>query len=143
MANERWIYGVCAVSVLALAYGALVVRGSLMRKRILRGRHGATVDDFVREFDGSGYSRPTLEMAYQDLAKLAQMPVRRADDLEKTLGFLPEDFEAMFEKRCDNLGLVDVWKSPHASMLPLKTAEDYVRFLSAVVSDREKPAQAK
>jgi hypothetical protein len=126
------------VSVLALAYGALVVRGVLARNRILRDRRGATLEDFVREFEKSGYSRTALEAAYQDLAKLAQMPIRRADDLEKTLGLLPEDFEAMFEKRCANLGIGDVWKSSHASMLPLKTAEDYVRFLSVVTEAQQK-----
>jgi hypothetical protein len=68
------------------------------------------------------------------------MPIRRADDLEKTLGFLPEVMSELVEKRCQNLGLGDVWKSPHASMFPLKTAEDYVRFLSAVTEAQQQSA---
>jgi hypothetical protein len=136
MANDRWIYGVCAVSVLVLAYGALIVRGTLTRRRILRDRRGVNVENFVEEFVGSEYSRAVLEMAYQDLGALAQMPVRRTDDLEMTLGLLPEDFEAMIENRCRNLGLNDVWKSPHASLFPLKTTEDYVRFLSVIRAEK-------
>lgn len=143
MANDRWIYGVWAVSIFALLYGALIVRGRFARRRTLRGRQGATIVDFVQEFDEAAYSKTVLEMAYQDLADLAQMPIRRADDLEKTLGLLQEDFTDKLEKRCKGLGVDDVWKSPHASLFPLKTAEDYVRFLSAVISEQEKSLQQK
>lgn len=134
--NNRWIYGVCAVGLLVLCYGLLMLRSALVRRRIVSARRNETVESFIREFEGTRWSKPILEMAYEDLAKLAQMPVRRTDDLEKTLGVLPEDFGDMLASRCRKLGLSDVEKSSHAALFPLKTAEDYVRFLSEVMAER-------
>lgn len=131
--------GLIAVGLLVLAYATLALRGILASKRIARSRRGDNVDTFAREFEGSGLNRSVLEMAYTDLVTVAKLPVRRNDDLEKALGLLPEEFELVIEERCQNLGVIDVWESPHASKFPLKTVEDYARFLAAVVAASERP----
>jgi hypothetical protein len=137
------IYALSAFGLLLVGYGFLMLKSNSQRARIKAERADTTVENFVREFDGSSYAHEALKTAYTDLTQLSGLPVRRADDLEKTLGLLPEDFERMFEKRCRQLGLADVWKSSHKALLPLKTAEDYVRFLSVVINEQAKTAERK
>lgn len=104
-------------------------------------RQGVNVESFIKEFEGTPYPRPAVEAAYADLSALSGLPIQRKDELEKTLGLLPEDFEAVLEKRCRSLGGNDVRKSPHVSRFPLKTAEDYVEFLSVVMEAQRKSVQ--
>lgn len=127
--------------ILGAGYGLLVLRAKSREAKMRVERDGVNVESFIREFEGSPYDRSVLETAYSDLAELSRLPVRKGDDLEKTLGFLPEDFERVLEKRCRALGVDDVQKSPHASLFPLKTAEDYVRFLSAVMDGQQSSAK--
>jgi hypothetical protein len=134
-------YGVLIIGLLAVGYGVLMFRSHQQRAQIKRSRVGDCLEKFVKEFDGLHLSRCALDMAHMDLVNLAKMPVRRSDDLEKTLGFVPEDFERMVEKRCRQLGVLDVWKSRYIAHFPLKTVEDYVRLLGAIMADKDMPPQ--
>ena len=129
---------IATLGVLAVGYWLLMQRTKARHSKMTAARQGVNVESFIKEFEGTPYGRPALEAAYADLTNLAHVPVRRSDDLEKTLGFLPEDFDDMLEKRCRSLGLVDVGKSPHAALFPLKTVEDYVRFLAAIMKEQGK-----
>jgi len=135
------IPAIVVLAVFGLGYGLLMLRARSRHRKACAERDGITVEGFIKEFRGTSYAHEAIETAYADLSALSRLPIRRSDDLEKTLGFLPEDFERMIENRCRALGLANVWKSSHASMFPLKTAEDYVRFLSLVMSEREQSAQ--
>jgi hypothetical protein len=55
------------------------------------------------------------------------------DDLEKDLGFWPEEFEDLVDARCEAQGIEDVFQSAYASLLPLWTVEDYVRFVDELI----------
>jgi hypothetical protein len=131
------------LAVVAIGYLLLMWRAKSRHTEMLTARGGANLDSFVKEFEGTSFSRSVLETAYNDLWRLCRLPIRRSDDLEKTLKLAHEDFDDMLEKRCRALGLADVWKSPQASLFPLKTAEDYVRFLSAVTGEQEKSVERK
>lgn len=113
-------------------YLVLVIRARRKRAELVQLRVDHGMGDFLKEFEDASYEEAILEMAYDDLSKAAQMHVRRKDDLEKTLGFLPEDFEDLIISRCQKLGVADCQKSPAATLFPLKTVEDYVRFLDLV-----------
>lgn len=128
------------LGALVIGYGAVILVSSVRRSRIKIARAGFSPESFAEEFEKDACSQGAIKMAYTDLTELSGIPVCRNDDLEKMLGLLPEDFELMFEERCRRLGLIDVWQSPHAALLPLKTAEDYVRFLSAVMDGQSKAA---
>lgn len=136
------IPAIVVLAVFVLGYGLLLLRARSRHTRACAERKGITVHAFVDEFRGTSYAQEAIEAAYSDLAALSGMPIRRADDLEETLGLLPEDFERMLEHRCRAWGLADVGKSSHASMFPLRTTEDYVRFLSQVINERKQTAQS-
>lgn len=132
-----------ALGVLAVGYWLLVLKTKSRHVEMATDRVGVNLQSFVKEFEGTPYCRSAIEAAYGDLFALCRLPIRRSDEIEKTLCVLREDFDYTFEKRCQGLGLTDVWKSPHASLFPLNTAEDYVRFLSAVMSEQGKSLQQK
>lgn len=134
---------IATLVVLAIGYWLLFVRAKSRHSKMLIARDGVTLDSFVQEFANTPYTRAALEAAYADLSKISLLPIRRADELEKTLGLLPEDFDDMLEKRCRSLGLVDLRQSQHTALFPLKTAEDYVRFLSAVMDEQAKTIDRK
>lgn len=83
------------------------------------------------------YSPVAVVAAYEDLFLLAAMPVLRGDDIEKTLGVLPEDFERVFVARCRSLGIVNPLEALGAEWFPVRTAEDYVRLLSFAMNERK------
>jgi hypothetical protein len=105
------------------------------RSMISDARRADTLEKFVMEFGNTSWNRPIIEMAHADLMSVSGIPPRRNDNLERALGLLPEDFERLVQKRCTQLGVSDIWKSPHKSLLPLHTVEDYVRFLSLIAGE--------
>ncbi len=124
--------GLLIVILGMLALGGVMLWSHMHRKRIRAQRDGHDLEMFVAEFGDTHVSRVVLQMVYEDLSTNAKLPVHRFDDLEKTHGFLPEVITDVIENRCRTLGVADVWKSSYASLLPLRTAEDYVRLLAAI-----------
>jgi hypothetical protein len=131
--GEAMLYALPAL--LIIGYGSVILWSHLRGRRIAAARKGVTLASFVGEFIGSDYSQHAIEAAYADLIELCGHPVLRVDKLEHTLGLVTEDLEGVLQRRCQRLGVADVWKSPYAKLFPLKTVDDYVRFLSEVMKD--------
>lgn len=131
---------IIGLAVVVVGYSLLMWRAKYRRTEILAARGDVSLESFIMEFEGQPFNRSVLETAYNDLWKLCRLPVKRGDELEKTLCLAHEDFDEMVEQRCRSLGVANVWKSSYASMFPLRTAEDYVRFLSAVTEAQQQSA---
>ncbi len=129
-----------ALALFAASYCILMLRSALHHRRARIARANVTLQGFFEEFAGTSYESKAIETAYNDIVNLYRSPVHRTDDLEKTLGILPEAFEDMLEERCHKIGMTlsEMLKSPYAHHLPVQTVEDYVRFLSEVMR-REHP----
>lgn len=132
------IWALVIPSVIGLLYGALVVRSNRRFGRLRQSRTGGS-QPFLREFSDAGIESSVLEMVYQDITSETKIPPRRADDLEATLGLIPEDFERVVEQRCRKLGHTDIWRPPYDAHFPLKTPEDYARFLMAIITSPKLP----
>ncbi len=124
----------------AIGISAVLGAGSLiwfyLRRRTAVSHANATLTSLTDEFADGDYDRQAIRTAYEDVTKLCGHGVFRKDDLERTLGILPEDFEDVFQRRCQSLGIGDVWSAPYAEMMPVRTVEDYVRFLTFVMRER-------
>jgi hypothetical protein len=130
-----WGYGL--VFVFAGLY-ALFVRSRLVHKRRLdasaiAARKDETLDSFIRRLDAKPYGRNAIEAAYADLTAAVGFSVVPHDDLEKDLGLWPEDFEDIVNARCEEQGVEDVFQTAYASLFPLWTVEDYVRFVDELM----------
>ena len=121
-----------ASTALALALG--LVWAVMRRRGLVAARANSTMETFNTEFERSGYSRRAIETAYADLRGLCGFPVGRRDILEK-LGVLPEDFENMLEKRCLSLNVGDLRTARYARLLPVRSADDYVRLLDEMMRE--------
>lgn len=126
-------YIIIGIVAVFLGFGSLHWRN--VRRKVALGRANVTLASFIDEFTGIDCNARAIRAAYGDVTKLCGHGVFRKDELERTLGIDPEDFQDVFDKRCKQLGVADVWKSPYAKLFPLKTVEDYVRFLSEVMKD--------
>lgn len=135
MLSERWLYVGIGLSLLALLCVVMAVRGTRHCRRMRKARKGDSIETFIREFEGAGFERAVLEMAYADLEKLARFPVRRRDDLEQVLGLIPEELEGVVTARSRMLGKLDPRKSRLVSMFPLKTVHDYVLLVAALTNE--------
>jgi len=126
-----------------ILYGIFDIRRVRAENHIRRERSNVTLDTFRLEFLDSTYDKRAIELAYLDLKPLARFPLRRADSFE-WLQIDFEDFQDSFESRWDEINLSDPEFSDYKKCLPIKSVEDYVRFLSEAykAKDAEK-AQAK
>ena len=122
---------------LCAAYGVLMVWSTLRLRRMMNARKNYTIEDFTSALREKNYDLKAVEAAYTDLEESRGFPPFPQDDLEQTLGFLPEDFEDMLEARAQQLGVLDVPNSSYASLFPLISVEDYVRFLSTVIEGEQ------
>ena len=115
----------------------LMLRSLYHQQRLRLSRKSWSFEDFESEYSQSdGMSKLAIQYAYDDLTKLVGYPVGRRDDLESTLGLLPEDFEDILEKRAQSLGIADVYNSYYAQLFPVKTVDDYVHFIDKILEER-------
>ena len=105
---------------------------SAKSRRIRSQRQSGTLESFRQEFLGSGLHEAAIDRAYSDLTDFCTYHVGRQDVLEG-LGFLPEDFEDLVERRCREYGNPDAVLQKLTQFLPIRTVNDYVRFLSALI----------
>ena len=120
--------------VAVAAYLLLMIRSALKHRKLKKSRKSKTLADFTAEFEDLEIANAkAIELVYEDLEKLVGLPVSIEDDLEQTLGLLPEDFEDSLEKRARSLGVGNVWESPYTQRFPLRTVGDYVLFLDEIL----------
>ena len=120
--------------IAVVAYLLLMIRSGLKLQRLKKSRKSRTLADFTAEFEDMEIVNPkAIEMVYEDLEKLVGYPVSIEDDLEQTLGLLPEDFEASLERRARSLGVKNIWESSYTQRFPLRTTLDYVLFLDEIL----------
>ena len=137
-----WWYAL-PISLFA-AYGLLIVWSSSQAARTRDARKNYTLEAFKRALSDKNYDPKAVEGAYKDLVQSRGHPAFPQDELERTLGFLPEDFEDMLDARAQQLGVLDVLNSSYASLFPINSVEDYVRFLSAVIQgEQERPRKGE
>ena len=120
--------------VAVAAYLLLMIRSELKHRKRKKSRISKTLADFTAEFEDLEIANAkAIELVYGDLEKLVGYPVSIEDDLEQTLGLLPEDFEDSLEKRARTLGVENIWESPYTQRFPLRTVGDYVLFLDEIL----------
>ena len=127
--------GILIITIIIGAYGLLMLRGHLYWKRMRAGRSDINFEAFKRAFENSEYEPAAVESAWHDLTESRCVAILPKDDLEKTLGFLWEDFDTMLEQRCKKWGIAmgKELEQRFAPLLPVRTVEDYVRLLSAMM----------
>ena len=136
--DSFWWYALGSVVV---GYGLLMVRGGVLSARVRAERKGFTLEAFKKELENRNYEPAAIEAAFSDFIRSRGHPVFPSDALERTLGFLPEEFDDMLEDRARLFGVQDVQNSSYASLFPLNSVQDYVHFLSEVVrGERKKSA---
>ena len=117
-----------------IAYLLVMILSALKHLRLKKSRKSRTLEDFTAEFEDLGIvNSKAIELVYQDLEKLVGFSISIEDDLEKTLGLLPEDFEASLERRARSLGVENIWESPYTKRFPLRTTRDYVLLLDEIL----------
>ena len=120
--------------VCVIAYLLLMIRSALKYLRLKKSRKFRTLADFTEEFENLEIANSkAIELVYNDLEKLVGFPVSIEDDLEQTLGLLPEDFEASLEKRARTLGVENIFESPFTKRFPLRTTRDYVFLIDEIL----------
>ena len=120
--------------VAVAAYILLMIRSALKERRLKKSRKSKTLADFTAEFEELEIANSkAIEIVYEDLEKLVGFPVSIEDDLEQTLGLLPEDLEDSLEKRARILGVENIWESPYTKRFPLRTTLDYVLLIDEIL----------
>ncbi|MEJ0013427.1 MAG: hypothetical protein WDM94_12560 [Bauldia sp.] len=119
---------------------AVVALSSFFQRRRATSRSHLSFQSIEAEFSDSGWERDAIEAAYLDISRDRGHPVQRYDLIQKTLGFLPEDFASLARSRLSELGVPDLDTSAYAKASnDVRTVDDYVGFLSHVIRlEREK-----
>lgn len=113
------------VIALVVAYIFFMFRTALNQRVMIKARRSRTLADFLAEFEESNAANlKAIEFAYEDLEKLVGYSVKKTDELESTLGLLPEDFESVLEQRSRSLGVENIYRSQYARRFPLLTVGD-------------------
>ena len=87
------LYTALAAFVVGWVACAFFVRWRKWHIRVLR--QGITLEEFRKQFEGSGCADTAVKMAYDDLLSHAGHAGFRYDRLDKTLGFTERTFEAL------------------------------------------------
>ena len=98
-------------------------------------RKGMDLDSFTNQFDGAGFSHDVLKVVYSDLIELIGHPAFRYDNFEKTLLVDAEDLEYKIVERGREAGINDLMQPIYYEKLfPIKTVDDYVRFVDWILT---------
>lgn len=128
------ILGTLAIlAIFICGYGVFWFFSNRWYRRVIRNpRMTYTKDKFASDLRDNDYLDKAISDAFEDVARLCRHPAFPSDSLEKDLRCLPEDIEDMVEDRCRKTGFEDALRSPGSTALPIRTVEDYVRFLTAL-----------
>jgi hypothetical protein len=116
----------------ALLMGLAIVFLSAQHRRatLKRSRSGRTEDTFVAELAAQGFDPLLARAAYVYLHthQRAPFPLEPLDDLERDLGFDPEDIDQTVRELLQQTGRAHF---PGLLSSPIVTVQDLVRFLQA------------
>ena len=125
---------VLLAAVPALGFGLVGATAMMHARKIAKQRRGLTINDFFREFAGAPYSQEAIKIAYEDLTREIKHPVKRFDLLYPTLSFGAENVEDLILRRGDAEGINDVFNSSFLQECPVKTVDNYVRFVDWILT---------
>lgn len=115
-------------------FGVLTAIGTARARKVKMQRRELTIDDFFKEFEGAPYSREAIKIAYGDVTKNVGHAVRRFDLLYPTLSVDSEDVEDMIYEHARGRGVEIALISSFLQQFPVKTVDDYVRFVDWILT---------
>lgn len=99
--------GLLLLGILTGGVGSWLALSTLHARRIKKQRSGLTIDDFIKEFEGSSYTKEAIQITYNDLTRKVGLPIKRFDLLYPTLSRASDDIEDVLQGHGRGLGLYD------------------------------------